>query len=109
MHASTALNDRILTVTISGELDATTVAELRALLEPVMDQAPSGLVVEIEGLRLIDSSGIGVLVYLYRRLRATGRTFLVRGASDQPLSILRLMKLDQVFLHAEDGSPLAHR
>jgi hypothetical protein len=40
---------------------------------------------------------VGLLVYLFRRVRASGRAFGVRGASEQPLGILRLMKLDQIF------------
>lgn len=101
MKAFAAMNEGVLTVKITGELDVTSVAGLRAILDPVVDQAPDGLVVDMADVRLIDSSGVGVLVYLYRRVSASGRPFAVRGATQQPLSILRLMKLDHLFMRAD--------
>ena len=92
--------DSALTVHITGELDAVAVNHLRPMLEPIIEKAGSKLVVDIAGLKLIDSCGVGVLVYLFGRLRSSGRSFVVRGATDQPLFILRLMKLDQVLMNA---------
>jgi anti-sigma B factor antagonist len=93
----------VLTVYLEGELDAVVVPQLRPAVDQVLARGDGhALIVDLSDLRLLDSCGVGLLVYLFRRLRASGRAFAVRGACEQPLSILRLMKLDQVFL-AEPG------
>ena len=102
MKVIAALTEGTLTVQISGELDAITVPALRETVDPLVETARDGVIVDMAELRLIDSSGVGALVAMFRRLRASGRRFAVRGATEQPLSILRLMKLDRVFAGAEN-------
>jgi anti-sigma B factor antagonist len=53
--------------------------------------------VDLSELRLIDSSGVGVLVSLYKRVRANGGDVRFEGATAQPLVIFKLLRLDRVF------------
>jgi anti-sigma B factor antagonist len=53
--------------------------------------------VDLEKLRLIDSSGVGAIISLYKRIRAQGGEVAVKNAKDQPLAIFRLLRLDRVF------------
>ncbi len=46
---------------------------------------------------MIDSSGVGAIVSLFKRVKADGGQVLVAGAKDQPLAVLKLLKLDKVF------------
>ena len=107
MRATATEAQGVLTVHVTGELDALSANELRPGLDRLLEEARERLVVDISGLRLLDSSGVGILVYLFRKLRASGRAFAVRGASEQPLAILRLMKLDQIFF--DDDGPKVWR
>jgi anti-sigma B factor antagonist len=52
----------------------------------------------MSGLRLIDSSGVGVVVFLYKKAKAYGGVVTVQGPCDQPLAILKLLRLDRVLL-----------
>jgi anti-anti-sigma factor len=83
-------------LSIVGELDAVSVPDLRPALEQLVAERLARIVVDLEQLRLIDSSGVGALVYLFRRAREQGGQVVVRGAHQQPLAILRLLKLDQI-------------
>jgi anti-sigma B factor antagonist len=74
------------------------VPDLRPVLDDLISKGHKKIVVDLSGLRLIDSSGVGAIVYLFRKLRAVGGTVSVRGAADQPLAILRLLKLDTILL-----------
>jgi anti-sigma B factor antagonist len=56
------------------------------------------IVVDLSGLRLIDSSGVGAVVFLYKRAKEYGGVVTVRGLRDQPLSIFKLLRLDRVLL-----------
>lgn len=49
-------------VWISGELDISAVDALRQRVDPVLDDGPSRLVVDVSGLRFADSSAIALWV-----------------------------------------------
>ena len=48
-------------------------------------------------MRLVDSSGVGALVSLYKRVRATGGQVVFTNVTAQPLVIFKLLRLDVVF------------
>jgi anti-sigma B factor antagonist len=82
---------------IAGSLDAVTAPELRPTLEALVSEGRRKITVNLEGLRLIDSSGVGAIVALYKRVRAVGGQVRVVGLRDQPLAIFQLLRLDRVF------------
>ena len=83
---------------IEGELDAISVIELRPIISKIGEERPSQVLVDLSALRLIDSSGVGAIVALFKVVRAYGGTLDVVGARDQPLAILRLLHLDRVLV-----------
>jgi anti-sigma B factor antagonist len=85
------------TLKVEGELDALTAVELRPTLDAVVAGCPRQVTVDLSDLRLIDSSGVGALVSLYKRVRASGGDVRFVGAHDQPLAIFKLLRLDVVF------------
>jgi anti-anti-sigma factor len=98
MIYSTNIDGNTVTLNVNGELDAVSVPDLRPVLDDLISKGHKKIVVDLKGLRMIDSSGVGALVYLFRRVRGLGGTVVVRGAADQPLAILRLLKLDQILI-----------
>jgi anti-sigma B factor antagonist len=85
------------TLRIEGLLDAVSTAELRPIIESVVAEKRGRVIVDLSSLRLIDSSGVGAIVSLYKRVRADGGEVTVVGVRGQPLAIFRLLKLDRVF------------
>src|SRR5215468_2007933 len=85
------------TLKIEGALDAVTAPDLRPILDALVSEKRQKVVVELSSLRLIDSSGVGALVALYKRLRAQGGSVSVIGLKNQPLAIFKLLRLDRVF------------
>jgi anti-sigma B factor antagonist len=85
---------------IEGELDAVTAPEIRPAIEKLIGDRVTRVTVDLSALRLIDSSGVGVLVSLYKRIRAIGGDVRIIGVSDQPRAIFRLLRLDAVFAPA---------
>lgn len=85
------------TLRIEGALDAVTAPDLRPILDALVSEKRPKVIVELSALRLIDSSGVGALVALYKRLRAQGGIVSVIGLKDQPLAIFKLLRLDRVF------------
>ena len=96
MNCSRVDHGSTVTLKIRGELDALSAPELRPILDQVVEDQPRHVVVDLSDLRLVDSSGVGALVSLYKRVRARGGAVSVRGLKDQPLAIFRLLKLERV-------------
>jgi anti-sigma B factor antagonist len=97
MEYCTTKSGPTVTLKISGELDALTVAEIRTELDQIVAEGGERVVVDLSGLRLVDSSGVGAIVSLFKRVRAEGRQFEVTGVQGQPLQIFQVLRLDQVF------------
>ena len=92
---------------VRGELDAACVDEIREVVDRLATAGHRSIIVDLSGLLVIDSSGIGSIVSLYKRVRGKGGTVAVRGAKDQPLAILRLLKLDRVLVVPEAEQQVA--
>ncbi len=82
---------------IGGALDALTVREIGPVIDSIVEDKRTRVVVELQELTLIDSSGVGAIVSLYKRVKADGGHVVVTGAREQPLAVLKLLKLDRVF------------
>ncbi len=82
---------------IDGTLDALTAPELRPVLDQLVAESRKSITVDLAQLRLIDSSGVGALVSLLKRVRGYGGEVRVSGVRDQPLAIFKLLQLHRVF------------
>jgi anti-sigma B factor antagonist len=85
------------TLKVDGELDALSAPELRPALDALVAERPRWVTVDLSELRQIDSSGVGALVSLYKRVRAQGGDVRFVGVAEQPLAIFKLLRLDVVF------------
>jgi anti-sigma B factor antagonist len=92
--------DGLTRLAIEGELDAVSVSDLRGELENLLTRRPTRVDIDLSRLRMVDSSGVGALVSLYKRVRAQGGSIVVSGLRDQPLAIFRLLRLDRVMASA---------
>jgi anti-sigma B factor antagonist len=85
------------TLEIDGTLDAVTAPELRSVVDQLVNERRREVTLDLTSLRLIDSSGVGVIVSLFKRIRANGGQVKITGLRDQPRAIFRLLRLDRVF------------
>ncbi len=86
------------TLRLAGTLDVNTAPELGATIDALVEERRTRVVVDLAGLDLIDSSGVAVLVALYKRVRAVGGQVQIINAQEQPLAIFKLLRMDKVFL-----------
>jgi len=82
---------------VEGVLDALTAPEIRPTIDALVSERRKSIVVDVSSLRLIDSSGVGVIVGLSKRCKAYGGMVRVSGLKNQPLAIFKLLRLDRVF------------
>jgi anti-sigma B factor antagonist len=87
--------DAGITVAVRGELDVLTAPFLWERLETLLPKAGQRLVLDLGGVRFIDSMGLGVIVRAQSRLRhATGR-LVVRSLQEQGRQLFEMTGLDR--------------
>jgi anti-sigma B factor antagonist len=98
MLFSTSAKNDVTVLRIEGELDAVSVTDIRAALNTIAEGKPARVEVDLSALRVIDSSGVGAIVSLFKAVRAYGGRLTATGVHGQPLAIFRLLRLDRVLI-----------
>lgn len=84
-------------VTVSGEVDVYTSPTLKERLIEAIDEGCGQVIVSLDGVAFIDSSGLGVLVGCLRRVKERDGSLTIVCSRDQILKIFRITGLDKVF------------
>ena len=87
----------IATVTLEGEVDVYTAPRLKEELVTLLDGGCTSIIVDLEKVAFIDSSGLGVLVGALRRAREKDGVVRLVCTRDSVLKIFRITGLDKVF------------
>jgi anti-sigma B factor antagonist len=94
-------------LTLSGELDPHTAPTLQSALDRTMSAGtPSSLLLDLTGLKFIDSSGLRVLIDAHRTLSEDGNELVVRNPSSTARRLFEITKLDDHF-RIEQTDPTA--
>jgi anti-sigma B factor antagonist len=88
------------TLALRGRLDASSVGEVRASLDRLIDDGADDVVVDMSGVDVIDVTGLGVLAGAHRRLERAGRHLILRGCADHVRRVLAVTRLSRV-MHVE--------
>ena len=80
---------------VRGNLDAKSASELKPEVVKIGDSNAKKVLVDLDGLTLIDSSGVGVLISLFKRVRSGGGQVCFAGVKAQPKEVFRLLRLDR--------------
>lgn len=81
-------------ISLSGDFDVSSVGHVRNLFEDLAVNG-SDVIVDLSDVRFIDSSGIGALVFLYKRLVAQQHVMVLIGVQGQPRELLDILKITQ--------------
>lgn len=85
-------------ITLTGRLEAFTVAALRNEVDARLAQDNRYFVVDLSGVSFMDSAGMAALVSLLKRSRQIGGdVVLVKPVDPAAMRILTLTRFDQVF------------
>jgi anti-anti-sigma factor len=83
-----------LLIALQGEFDALGTSSVRAGFEQVANtQGPALVVLDLSAVSFIDSSGVGAIVYLFKRLRAADRGLELVGVHGQVRELLELLRV----------------
>lgn len=81
-------------VVFDGDLDSAEVQEVRNEVNVILTNGLP-IIFDLSRVEFIDSSGIGLIVHVYRSLTARRLKVAVSGAREQPLELLKATQLDR--------------
>lgn len=92
--------ERTCVVTVTGELDVATAPDLNQTIQEVFTSAPERLVMDLDAVSFLDSTGLGVLVSAHQRMSACAGQFVVVCDNRIPLRVMEITALTRVFAFA---------
>ena len=84
-------------VALAGEVDLHHTPEVHKALVTACQEQPKKLVINLESVSYLDSSGIGTLVEVFRRVNGFGGKLVLCGLNDRVHSVFEITKLDKFF------------
>ena len=82
---------------VTGEIDMATAPRLRQHVVTVTSQKPAGLVLDLDRVDFIDSTGLGVMVGAAKRMRMIDGGFRIACAQPHIIQLFKLTRLNEVF------------
>lgn len=97
LDITTERDGNVCRVSVRGEIDVYTSPALKAEIVGAMEQGCINLIIDIDGVGFIDSSGLGVLVGGLRRVKEASGSMRIVCTKENILKIFRITGLDRVF------------
>ena len=100
-------NDRTV-VEVGGEIDVYTAPKLRECISGLVDDGQRQIIVDLEQVEFMDSTGLGVLVGALKRVRTVEGNLDLVCTQERLLKIFRITGLAKVFtIHDSQSAALA--
>lgn len=80
-----------------GDIDLASSPSLRAQLREIVDEASEAIIVDLEAVPYMDSSGVATLVELLQSCRQKGLDLTLCQLGERVLSVFQIARLDGVF------------
>lgn len=80
-----------------GEIDMATAPRLRQHVQTITAPQPDGLILDLDRVDFIDSTGLGVLVGAAKRMRVSGGAMRIVCSQSHLNELFELTRLNEVF------------
>ena len=88
-------------IRVDGQLIVGNRQELKDLIQAALERGERRILVDFSHTGYIDSSGLGALVSMCKRVRELGGELKLSGLNDDLRSLFELTKLDTLFVIAD--------
>lgn len=99
---STTQKDNRAVIRPEADVVAASVADLRSRMRGLIGAGVRDLVVDLSGVQMVDSAGLGLLISAHNSLRKAGGQLSVVRASTDVYELLRTMRIHQHFSVSAD-------
>lgn len=91
-------NDNTIVTINKARLDVSTMQNLKDELTRIIDEGHHKLIINLASIEFIDSSGLSILIGLFKRLNTIdGGKLELCGLGKQPMELLQITQLDKIF------------
>lgn len=97
LEITTQQQDGVCALSLAGEVDVYTAPWLKEALVEQIESGCARIIVDLDGVGFIDSSGLGVLVGGLRRAKEQDGAIRLVCTRDNILKVFRITGLDKVF------------
>mgnify|MGYP005671206887 CR=1 FL=1 len=91
------LNDSTI-ISLDGDVDTIESNTLRNQLKQILESSSSRIVIDLSGVKYMDSSGIATLIEALQLCKQNSKQFVICGLQDGVRSIIELARLDTIFI-----------
>ncbi|MEN1759368.1 STAS domain-containing protein [Anoxynatronum sibiricum] len=94
-----AIEKETLTISFDSNLTAALVPDLTREVKAILEMEPGckRVVADLTGVEYIDSTGITLIIGMYRSIDAVNKRFLVSGAREEIKDLFSIIQLDNIF------------
>lgn len=89
-------NESNLVVALAGELDASCAESLKLEVSEKLEENLTDVVFDMSNLAYIDSTGIGIIVFIMKKLKENSKELSVVNARSNVLKIFNITGIDQL-------------
>lgn len=101
MHHQIRDENGVLVVSFEGDIDLENSGNVRSILLDCVFRGRA-VVIDMSKVPLIDSSGVAGLLEAFQSARKKGRKFVLADLDPSVMRVLKLARLDMVFVIADD-------
>ncbi|MBZ4683191.1 MAG: anti-sigma factor antagonist [Fusobacteriaceae bacterium] len=94
---TTDINENIKKIDIQGEIDVYTSIDLKLELNNLVDNGSRNIMIDLENVTYMDSSGLGVLVALLKRIKTEEGQLKLLNLPPSVAKIFELTRLTKFF------------
>lgn len=96
MEIQVSENCKITTVKLKGDIFVEQGEELLEVFNGIIEKSPKEVVIDLNELKSITSSGIGKIVLLYKEMNKKGGKVRITGVNETIMQIFKIVKLDRL-------------
>lgn len=89
-------------VRLSGRLDAMTSGEVQPVLVEALENAASGMILNLGAVDFVSSAGLRTLLILWKQASAHSKSMAVVAAQPSIYKIFKIAALDKIFRFFDD-------
>ena len=102
MELESQKKDNVVIIAISGNIVLEDTAKLKEKIEIYIEEKSiEAIVLDCENVKFIDSSGLGLIVSIYKTLKKMNKNFALSSLSEGAMEIFILTKLNKILTITE--------
>lgn len=94
-------NDNIYVIELDGELDLYNAYKVKTLYTKMVEKGISSIILDLENLDYLDSSGLGSIIYIFSDLKKHDGKMSICHLNGSPRNLIQMTRLDKLFLIAD--------